>query len=138
MDEEELLLDEDELFDEEETGEIELPTRTYKVVDGRIAGFADGGDAMEQALRKILLTSRFEHEIYSENYGHDLEDFIGEDFEYIEEELERYIEEALITDERVESVENFVLEKINKNSLFVHFVAVTAFGEIDLETEVQI
>ena len=50
------------------------PSRTYRAdfAAGRIDGFTDGREAMEQAIYQILHTERFAWPIYSWNYGAEL------------------------------------------------------------------
>lgn len=124
----------DEILDEEL---IEIPSKTYKVINGRIAGFVDELDAMRQAVDKILSTERFAWNIYSDDYGSDVNDLIGEDFDLINSELERLITEALSADDRIVSVEDFNINQTNGNSALITFIVVTVFGVIDMEQEVE-
>lgn len=58
------------ILDEDvEVEEIIEPTKTYKIKDNRIVGFADGKEALKQAIQLILGTERYEYLIYSWNYG---------------------------------------------------------------------
>ena len=124
----------DEILDEEL---IEIPSRTYKVSNGRIAGYVDELDAMRQSVEKILSTERFAWNIYSDDYGSDVNDLIGEDFDLVNSELERLITEALSADDRIVSVENFTINQTSSNSIVVTFNVVTVFGVIDIEQEVE-
>ena len=63
-------------MDEELLLESDVPTRTYKVVNGRIVGYVDSLDAMRQAVEKVLLTERFAYNIYTANYGVEFSDLI--------------------------------------------------------------
>ena len=49
----------------------EIPTYTYKMKSdsNRIQGHTDSLDAMKQAIFKILSTERYQHQMYSWNYG---------------------------------------------------------------------
>lgn len=124
-------------MDEElETLEEELPSRTYRIKNGHIAGWIDELEAMRQAVEKILLTERFGWAIYSDNYGVELQDLIGEDFDLIKSEIERVVSEALLADRRIESLEDFILEQTSKSSLHFSFTVTTVFGEINMEQEV--
>ena len=124
----------DEILDEEL---IEILSRTYKVSNGRIAGYVDELDAMRQSVEKILSTERFAWNIYSDDYGSDVNDLIGEDFDLVNSELERLITEALSADDRIVSVENFTIDQTSSNSIVVTFNVVTVFGVIDIEQEVE-
>ncbi|WP_368251401.1 DUF2634 domain-containing protein [Enterococcus sp. 2201sp1_2201st1_B8_2201SCRN_220225] len=123
-------------MDEEVEVEVQMPTRTYKISNGRVNGWIDDLEAMRQAVEKILSTERFEWVIYSDNYGIEMQDLIGSDFDLIKSEIERVVSEALLADERIESVDNFDLQQTNRSSLLFSFTVLTVFGEIKMEQEV--
>lgn len=116
----------------------EVPTRTYKVVNGRVAGFIDGQDAMRQAIEKVLLTERFAFDIYSDSYGVEYTDLIGEHIDLAKAEVERLITEAIIVDDRVLSIENFKIVEETKTSLTVNFEVSTVFGTLFISEGVTI
>lgn len=120
----------------DEEVEVQMPTRTYKISNGRVNGWIDDLEAMRQAVEKILLTERFEWVIYSDNYGVEIQDLIGNDFDLIQSEIERVVSEALLADERIESVDNFDLQQTDRSSLLFSFTVLTVFGEINMEQEV--
>lgn len=124
----------DEILDEEL---IEIPSKTYKVINGRIAGYVDELDAIRQAIEKMLTTERFAWDIYSEDYGSDVNDLIGEDFDLINSELERLITEALSADDRIVSIEDFTINQTSSNSVLATFRVITVFGSLDMEQEVE-
>lgn len=120
-------------------GEEEIPTKTYRILHGRILGLVDGLEAMRQAVEKVMSTPRFQHEIYSESYGHDLEDLIGEEMALAEMEVERLISEALLVDDRILSIENFnITPGVDRSSLQVSFTVSTLFGNIAEGMEVEL
>ena len=82
-------------------------------------------------------TERFEHLIYSWNYGIELKHLIGENTTFVIPELERVITEALLQDTRITEVNNFEFE-INKNSITAKFKVITTVGEIESEKVVSI
>lgn len=83
-------------------------TRTYKVdsYNKRIIGTTDGQPAIEQAILKNFDTERFTYVIYSKNYGIELEKYIGKDYDFIRSDLQRAIEECLLVDARIYSINN--------------------------------
>ena len=83
-------------------------TRTYKVdsYNKRIIGTTDGQPAIEQAILKNFDTERFAYVIYSKNYGIELEKYIGKDYDFIRSYLQRAIEECLLVDARIYSINN--------------------------------
>lgn len=115
--------------------EAELPTRTYSLdfKTGRIVGMIDRLQAMEQAVYKILNTNRFEHIIYDDDYG--FEGITGKERIFVVAELPRRIEEALLQDSRITSVEDFHLE-FEKDAAFATFKANTIYGDVDVLREV--
>lgn len=122
---------------DEENIEV-LPTKTYRIFNGRITGYVDNLDAMRQAITKALSIERFGYLIYSDNYGSEFQHLIGADYDLVLAEVERVITEALLVDDRIVSVTNFKTEKIASDSLSVSFLVITIFGEIQMESEVGI
>lgn len=103
-------------------------TRTYKVdsYNKRIIGTTDGQPAIEQAILKNFDTERFAYVIYSKNYGIELEKYIGKDYDFIRSDLQRAIEECLLVDARIYSINNlqFTQEGLD-------YISIT----MDIETE---
>lgn len=108
-----------------------LPTMTFKVAEGRVIGVVDDYDAMVQAIDKIMQTERFVFPIYSEDYGNDLEDLVGADFEYIKVEAERMIDEALQADDRVTGVYVDEITQVASDSVQITGSVETIFGNVD-------
>ena len=113
----------------------EQPSRTYRLEPNgkRIIGFTDGLEAMKQAVLLILNTERFRHEIYSWNYGNEINTALGEDFGLAQSNVKRFIKEALLQDERITDVDEFAFGKTARNTLNVSFTVNTIFGEIRSE-----
>lgn len=103
------------------------PGRTYKLTFGdekhvlNLSSGIDGTDAIKQAVYKILMTERYENEIYSWDYGIELKDLYGQNAYYAAEELESRIEEALLVDNRIQGIANFEYEFVDKNTIKVSF-----------------
>ena len=119
---------------------ISYPSKTYKMdMTGKtISGYTDGAESMTQAIYKILNTERYSFIAYSWNYGLYTADLFGMDYEYVCAELERRIEEALLADDRVTSVEDFSFELQGKSKVLCQFTVNTSFGTIDAEKVVEI
>ncbi|MEG2050883.1 MAG: DUF2634 domain-containing protein [Oscillospiraceae bacterium] len=117
----------------------EQPTKNYKmnVANDVINGYTDNLQAMNQVVFKILNTERFQHIIYSWNYGIELEDLLGEPISYVCPELERRIAEALVQDDRIVSVDSFSFE-VSKGNVNASFVVHTIFGDLEAERAVNI
>ena len=125
-----------EIDDEEFEEEIE-PSYTYAINEDRISGYIDGKEAIKQAIYLIINTERFEYIIYSWDYGIELQDLIGESISYVKSEVKRRITEALICDDRIYSIDDFIFEQLSKRILLVKFTANTIYGSVDIETEVS-
>lgn len=115
------------------------PSRTYKMHLDRetVNGSCDGQDAMAQAIYKILNSERYEHLIYSWDYGIELKDLFGEPISYVCPELQRRIEEALMQDDRITSVTDFEFDISEKRTVKVSFTVHTIYGDIETEKAVN-
>lgn len=102
-------------------------------------GKVDEEDALRQAIMKALHTERYEHSIYSWNYGVEFKDLRGMPLPYVMSEVKDRIEDALLADDRIESVEDFTVERSGKKALYVAFTVIANNSmELDIETEVDI
>lgn len=114
----------------------QTPTRTYRIMNGRIAGWIDDLEAMRQAIEKVLLTERFAWPIYSDNYGIEIQDLVGQDYDLIKSEIERVVSEALLADDRIDAVDHFELTQTSRTALHLSFTVTTVFGSLAIEQEV--
>lgn len=110
------------------------PTRTYALrFDGYpcSGGKLDGLEAMKQAIFLILQTERFQYAIYSWNYGIELNALLGQTMTpiFLPAKVAKAIEDALMADDRVLSVEQFSFTK-GKRSLLVKFTVTTTEGDV--------
>ncbi|MDU8873656.1 DUF2634 domain-containing protein, partial [Clostridioides difficile] len=107
------------------------PSKTFKlnIEKSKIDGICDDVEALKQTIFLILNTERYQHLIYSWNYGVELNDLIGEPISFVIPELERRIKEALIQDDRVENVDNFEFQNI-KGKVQCRFSVHTKYGNI--------
>ena len=120
--------------------EIETqPSKNYKMNIERniINGFCDELEAMVQVIYKILNTERYQHVIYSWDYGIELLDLYGEPLSYVCPELQRRIEEALIQDDRITSVDDFEFDVSEKRTVKTTFTVHTIYGDIQAEKAVN-
>jgi hypothetical protein len=98
----------------------------------RIVGKVDGLDAVKQAVFKVFQTDRFWYDIYGFDYGHEITLLLGSSPVFAQSEAERMIREALLPDDRIDTVENVEVE-INGDQLTVRFTAVTVYGSFEQE-----
>ncbi|HGS9152715.1 DUF2634 domain-containing protein [Clostridioides difficile] len=115
------------------------PSKTFKlnIEKSKIDGICDDVEALKQTIFLILNTERYQHLIYSWNYGVELNDLIGEPISFVIPELERRIKEALIQDDRIENVDNFQFEN-QKGKVQCKFIVHTKYGNIKAEKVVSI
>ncbi|MFJ8064915.1 DUF2634 domain-containing protein [Psychrobacillus sp. NPDC096426] len=118
---------------------VEQPSKTYKLdlERKRVIGYVNGREAIEQFIYKVLSTERYEHLIYSWDYGAENAKLFGQPIPYVYSELKRLITEALTQDDRIESVDAFSFSHF-KNKVAVSFIAHTTEGKIAIEKEVEI
>lgn len=126
------------------TNEFEIeaiqPTKTYRMnLDTiEVHGFTDAQEAMKQAIYKILQTERFWYnKVYSDNYGVELRDLIGQPIPFVLAEIPRRITEALTWDERITGAGNFEFD-VRKGKVHTTFTAYTIYGSLNLEWVVTI
>lgn len=117
----------------------ELPSKTYRLdLDaGRITGYVDELEAVEQAIRKSIITPRFKCLIYDDQYGSEIEQAITADDasrEYIEAVMENFVKDALLPDTRILEVDDFTFE-FEEDKAVISFKVNTIFGEIEIEEE---
>ncbi|WP_039237482.1 DUF2634 domain-containing protein [Clostridium sp. K25] len=111
------------------------PTKTYKIKDNKIIGLCDGIEALKQAIYLILNTERYEHLIYSDDYGNELKSLIGKDRDIAESEYKRRIKEALSQDDRINNVDNFIF-KYDGDNVLIKFIVFSIYGEFSMSKEV--
>lgn len=121
------------------------PGHTYKMrVDledgtaGQIIGYTDGIDAVEQAVYKLLNTERGEFEIYKDQYGVEIDDLFGMPVIYVIPELDRRITDAVMQDDRVESVGNFSFDLPRKGVIHVAFKVTSIYGDINIQKDMEV
>lgn len=114
------------------------PSLTYNLdlENKRIIGKIDNKEAVMQSIKKILNTDKYAWDIYDWNYGHELLNLVGKEFDYIEVRLPQIIEEALLQDDRIKEISDFSIEKSSLNSLVATFKITTIFSTIDYTLEV--
>ena len=119
--------------------EVQQPSRTYKLdfARGRVAGMTDGLDAVKQAAFKILQTDRYQYEIYSFDYGHELNRLIGGDPRLVRSEASRMIREALLQDDRISSVSDMQV-MVGEDSLMATFTVISDAGRFEQEVRIGV
>ncbi|MCC0692334.1 DUF2634 domain-containing protein [Clostridioides sp. ZZV14-6387] len=115
------------------------PSKTFKLnmERNKVDGICDDVEALKQTIFLILNTERYEHLIYSWNYGVELNNLIGEPISFVIPELERRIKEALVQDDRIENVDNFQFENV-KGKVHCKFTVYSKYGNIKAEKVVSV
>lgn len=122
---------------DEVTEAEEKPSLTYKLdLDaGRIVGMVDGLEAVNQAIRKAIITPRFKCLIYDNQYGSEIQEaIIAQDAtpEYTEAVVPGFVKDALKPDTRILKVYDFQFE-FRADGAHIFFRADTIFGETVFE-----
>ena len=117
---------------------VDRPTNTY-IIDWsskQIRGMDAGLAAMRQAVEIILACERYKWQIYTSNFGSELEDLPGEDFALLEAEIPRRINDAFSVDNRILETQNWTFKDNGDGSMTVSFNVVTVFGSVSEEVTV--
>lgn len=116
-----------------------LPSNTFKIhpTEEVIAGNVDQLEAVKQAVYLILSVERYQHLIYSWDYGAELADLMGQPVSFCLSEIKRKISEALLQDDRITAVDHFAFE-VQKGRVHTTFRVTTIFGTIETEKAVMI
>ena len=93
----------------------------------------EGNDAIKVWVYKALLTPRYNHSIYSWDYGSELMDLVGKAYtpSLTKEEAKRYIKEALLINPYILEV-TVVDTSFNNGLLSADIKIVTIYGESDI------
>lgn len=118
---------------------VTQPSRTWRLdfERGRVTGAIDGLDAVRQSVSKIVQTERFRYLIYDADYGIELDGLIGRDPVFVQSELRRRITEALMQDDRIESVTDFQID-ITGDTATIQFTVVSSFGSFQEEVMLHV
>lgn len=116
--------------------ETEKPSKTYFLDfdSGRIVGNIDGIEAVNQAVRKAIITSRYNNLIYNSDYGSEVKDMIYSEEstpELIETAMPELIKDALSQDTRILDVYDFEF-KFENDKAYISFSVDTIFGKTAL------
>ena len=118
-----------------ETGGIQeyrQPDLTYRMGESAIVGkITDKIESVKQSILHILSTERYSNPIYDDDYGVELEKYIGQDKGMVIADIENTLNEALTQDDRITKIKvNSITDGVESNSLVVEFTVYTIYGEI--------
>lgn len=106
------------------------PDLTYRLGSTTVAGKIDKLESIKQAVYHILSTERYSSPIYDDNYGVELEQYIGKDIGYIQADIENTLKEALTQDDRITNVVVNDVKKSDKqkDACVIEFTVYTIYG----------
>ena len=118
-----------------ETGGIQeyrQPDLTYRMGESAIVGkITDRIESVKQSILHILSTERYSNPIYDDDYGVELEKYIGQDKGTVIADIENTLNDALTQDDRITKIKvNSITDGTESNSLVVEFTVYTIYGEI--------
>lgn len=114
---------------------VSQPDKTYyidkekKIIQGTVEDYLK---AVEQSVYLILQTERYDYIMYSHKYGIELKDLYGREENYVIPMLMLRVPEALLQDERIESVEDFSYV-VNSGRFLISFTVKTKYGDLKME-----
>lgn len=116
-----------------------MPSKAFHIdfENKKIIGMTDTKRAIEQSIYLMLKTDRYEHLIFSWNYGEEINNLVGKPKDLAKAELPRLIKECLLSDDRISDIEDLVMKDIEEG-IHISFTAITVHGEIYIEREVQL
>lgn len=103
-----------------------------------IGGTIYNEDVLKQQIYMILNTERYSTPIYSNDYGVELEDLIGENVNDVKMLIVDRLEDALLQHPLIESVSVDKIEQKAKNTLLVTLTCDTIYDIIVVEKEVSL
>jgi len=119
---------------------IDMPSYTHKmwIEEERVIGKTDGLDAIKQMVYKCINTEKGEYFIYP-SFGLKKADLFGKPKEYAFAVLTRRIDEALMQDDRIARVDNFIYlkELSTYNNLAMTFTVHIKKGVLDNAVDIE-
>lgn len=116
------------------------PNLTYKINEKTVTNNIDKIESIKQAIYHILMTERYSNPIYGNDYGVEMEQYIGKDFGYVVAHIQETLNDALLQDDRITSVIVNDISKSNKqqNACLILFTVYTIYGDFQEETSVLV
>lgn len=126
-------------FNMSELQEVKYSDKDYRMDINKkmVAGTVNALEAVKQSAYKILNTERYENIIYSWNYGVELKDLFGMPMSYVQPEIKRRFEEALMQDDRIKEVSDFTFN-VKGNELSVSLIVTCDYGKFTAERVVVV
>ena len=106
-------------------------------VTHRLRGRGDNYEAVCQAVEIIVNVERFRWQIYTPNFGVELDGLLGRDPGYAASELQRRLADAFLPDSRLLGISSFSYT-FNSGILTAAVTVDTVFGPVDTTVEVTL
>lgn len=110
---------------------IDYPSETWYIdrIKNKLGKKINGYEAVKQAVEAIFNIDRFRWQIYTPNYGMDYNGLIGNNGEFIAQEIHRRAKDAIQTDNRLNGISEYRYS-ISKDVLTIDFVVNTVYGDV--------
>lgn len=106
-------------------------------VTHRLRGRGDNLEAVRQAVEIIVNVERFKWQIYSPNFGVDLDNLLARDAGYVASELQRRLADAILPDNRLLGISGFSYA-VDGPVMTAAVTVSTVFGDINTTLEVTL
>lgn len=103
----------------------------------RLRGRGDNYEAVCQAVEVIVRVERFHWQIYTPNFGTDLEGLLGHDPGFVASELQRRLSDAFLPDNRILGISEFSYT-FQETALTAQVTVNTVFGPVQTTVEVNL
>lgn len=106
-------------------------------VTHRLRGRGDNYEAVRQAVEVIVNVERFHWQIYSPNFGIELDGLLGNDPGFVASELQRRLSDAFVPDSRILGIADFSYT-VQDTVLTASVTVNTVFGPVKTGVEVAL
>lgn len=103
----------------------------------RLRGLGDNYEAVRQAVEVIVNVERFHWQIYTPNFGTDLDGLLGRESGYVASELQRRLADAILPDNRLLRISGFSCT-VSGDVLTAAVTVSTVFGDVNTALEVRL
>lgn len=103
----------------------------------RLRGRGDNYEAVRQAVEVIVNVERFHWQIYTPNFGIDLDGLLGSDPGFAASELQRRLTDAFLPDNRILGISDFSYV-FQDTTLTAEVTVNTVFGPVQTTVEVTL
>lgn len=116
--------------------QVRQPDLTYRLGTDTVVGKIDKLESIKQAIYHILSVERYSNPIYDDDYGVELEQYIGADIGTVKADIENTLREALTQDDRINDVVVDSITQSGNASCLVEFTIYTIYGNVEEEINV--